>query len=176
MVKRWKDAAEKAGVSLSKFIIENVENEINSSNDFISKIFSKNSNVLDIGALPPLLIAILHSYGFTNLSVLDPNVDVFKRYFEFKNIPYYKADLFSCVDSYLLSKFDLVCLNEVIEHLAGNLLSALEIAFSYIRPGGYCFITTPNLRSISGFIALIFYNSVFFQLRRVFIKITIKIF
>ena len=35
---RWKGAAEKAGLSLSKFIIENVEKEINSSNDFISKL------------------------------------------------------------------------------------------------------------------------------------------
>jgi len=38
MASRWKNAAEKAGVSLSKFVIEHIENEIRESEDFMSRV------------------------------------------------------------------------------------------------------------------------------------------
>jgi predicted SAM-dependent methyltransferase len=46
-------------------------------------------------------------------------------------------------------------MNEVVEHLAGNLLDAIQNAVDCVRPGGYLMVTTPNLRSIWGLYALI---------------------
>ncbi len=38
MASLWKSAAENAGVSLSKFVIEHIENEIRESEDFMSRV------------------------------------------------------------------------------------------------------------------------------------------
>jgi len=38
MLGRWKNAAKKADVSLSKFVIEHIENEIRGSDDFMSRV------------------------------------------------------------------------------------------------------------------------------------------
>ena len=56
-------------------------------------------------------------------------------------------------------QYDLVCFNEVVEHLAGNLLTALERVSKLVSQNGHLLVTTPNLRSLSGLVSLLVYSS-----------------
>jgi SAM-dependent methyltransferase len=126
---------------------------------FISRQIPKSNNILDIGAIPPLFTELLRRGGFQLCSVADPNPEPFADYFRITGVKSYKIDLLKGVPDEFISRYDVVCLNEVIEHLGGNLLLAIQNAKSCIKPGGYLMITSPNLRSICGLIALVIKSS-----------------
>ncbi|MCC6145154.1 MAG: methyltransferase domain-containing protein, partial [Candidatus Hydrogenedentes bacterium] len=54
---------------------------------------------------------------------------------------------------------DLVCLCEVIEHLTGDLVPVFARLSRWVAPDGYLYVTTPNLRSISGLAGLVRHGS-----------------
>lgn len=126
---------------------------------FISRQISKSKKILDIGAIPPLFTELLRRNGFQFCSVADPNPEPFAEYFRTTGVKSYKIDLLKGVPDEFISRYDVVCLNEVIEHLGGNLLLAIQSAKDCIKPGGYLMITTPNLRSVCGLVALVFKSS-----------------
>jgi 2-polyprenyl-3-methyl-5-hydroxy-6-metoxy-1,4-benzoquinol methylase len=123
--------------------------------DFVSRSLSSNKSVLDVGGVPPLFLAGLKEKGFGCLSLIDPHPEPFKAYFDKKNISYTKGNVLSGDIGDHDELYDLVCLNEVVEHLAGNLIDALVRCVSLVRPGGYLLVTTPNLRSFWGIYSLI---------------------
>lgn len=125
--------------------------------EFIQENIDRDAAVLDIGGIPPLLAAMLRKKGFHDVSLIDPNVKLYDSYLNSNGICSIEGDLFQNVG--VPRHFDLVCLNEVIEHLAGNLLEAISHAVALITPGGKLMVTTPNLRSVSGIIALLRYRS-----------------
>ena len=125
----------------------------------LARSIPSDTSVLDIGAVPPLLASLLRDKGFSKITVMDPNPQLFKRFFVDRGIDYVEADMFQAEWPGLESKYGLVCLSEVIEHLGGNMVSALARAIDLVEPGGYFYLTTPNLRSISGLIALLWYGS-----------------
>jgi len=53
----------------------------------------------------------------------------------------------------------LVCMCEVLEHLPGDVLRTLSHVAKWVEPGGYLYVTTPNLRSVSGAVAVFFRGS-----------------
>ena len=122
--------------------------------DFVSRSLSSNNSVLDIGGIPPLFLAGLKEKGFDSLSLIDPYPEPFNAYFDKSNISYTKGNVLSGDMKGLGELYDLVCLNEVVEHLAGNLIDSLSRCVSLVRPGGYLLITTPNLRSFWGLFSL----------------------
>ena len=124
----------------------------------IEEFASPEWSILDIGALPPYLESLLSAKGFKNLHVLDPRTELFEEYFKMRGITAINADLLNPLEDGLAEAFDLVCLNEVIEHLAGNMLQAVERAITMVKPGGFIYVTTPNLRSISGLVSLLRYK------------------
>lgn len=126
---------------------------------FIAESVAPNSRILDIGGVPPLCTEFLRINGFTRLTVADPHPEPFARYFDRMGISYHKTDLLKSIPGDLVGKFDVVCLNEVIEHLAGNLMVAIQNALLCVASGGRLFITTPNLRSFSGLVSLIVHRS-----------------
>ena len=127
--------------------------------DFISKNVKPHESVLDIGAIPPLLVEMLRQSGFRNCEVADPYPDAFLQYFTTFGIKSHKTDILNGCQEGISDKFDLVCMNEVVEHISGNLLIAIKTAVDCVRPGGKLLVTTPNLRSVWGFYALLFRSS-----------------
>jgi SAM-dependent methyltransferase len=125
----------------------------------LSRCVPPETSILDIGAVPPLLASLLRDIGFSDICVMDPNARLFARFFRDHAIDYVEADLLQADWPGLGRQYGLVCLSEVIEHLGGNMLSALGRAIDLVEPGGYFFLTTPNLRSISGLVALLWYGS-----------------
>lgn len=127
--------------------------------DFLKKELPSIKSVLDIGGIPPLLTGLLKESKVERVMVFDPNAQVFKGYFDSVGISYINGDVFSSMDS-VSSQFQLVCFCEVIEHLTGNILTILEEIKELVLPKeGYLYITTPNLRSISGALAIFLYGS-----------------
>lgn len=116
-------------------------------------------NILDVGALPPLLAAILVRDSSCRVTVIDPYTENFSGYFDRNQIDYIRGDILQVDLPELKDRFDIVSMCEVIEHLSGDLLSSLESIISYVKPGGLLYVTTPNLRSVSGFFALLIYRS-----------------
>lgn len=127
--------------------------------NFVAKHVPTSAAVLDIGAIPPLLVALLHRLGYANCTVADPFPDNYRRFFDDAGIRALKGDLLNQALAGQESAFDLVCLNEVVEHLAGNLLPAVGNALACVKPGGLLMVTTPNQRSFSGFASLLFHHS-----------------
>jgi SAM-dependent methyltransferase len=126
---------------------------------FLRRHASTADSILDIGAIPPLFVALLQQDGFQHLMVVDPFATTFEKFLRTAGIRHYTGNLLQDVDPKLKGQFDVVCLNEVIEHLSGNLLTAIDNAVSCLKPGGRLFVTTPNLGSISGVLALLWYGS-----------------
>ena len=122
--------------------------------EFLCQAVPTPESVLDVGAVPPLLAGLMVSAGSGRVSVVDPKVEVFAPFFERKGVQFYAGDLLSGERIVLPNQYDLVCLCEVIEHLTGDILSTLERVSEWVDPGGYFYVTTPNLRSISGAVAL----------------------
>jgi len=127
--------------------------------DLIHSMVSKEQSILDVGAVPPLLLKLLYDKGFRDLHACDPHVETFNAFFKATNISYHNIDLIREPDKMPNRKYGCVVLCEVIEHLGGNLLKAIETVADVIDSKGYFYITTPNLRSISGLFSLIRYNS-----------------
>jgi SAM-dependent methyltransferase len=110
-------------------------------------------SALDIGAVPPLLAALLRDH-IPAVAVADPGADAFAPYFEAHGIAWACADLLRD-DPYPGRQFGLVCFCEVLEHLTGDVPGALDRVIAKVAPGGLLYVTTPNLRSISGLVTLL---------------------
>ena len=122
--------------------------------EFVGISVPSQSTVLDIGGVPPLFLAGLKERGFGRLSLIDPHPEPFEAYFAKSGIHAIEGNVLSGDIDGHEETYDLVCLNEVVEHLAGNLIDALSRSVSLVRPGGLLLVTTPNLRSFWGLYAL----------------------
>ncbi len=123
---------------------------------FVAENISLDSKLLDIGAVPPLMVAVLRQLGLNSLNICDPLPNSFTSFCKTQNVGFHQVDLINEPPPPTLhGYFDFVCLNEVVEHLAGNLVSAVESVASCVKPKGHLLVTTPNLRSLSGFTALL---------------------
>jgi len=136
------------------YMTSNLPRIVNDANFVVGRI-PQSAKILDIGAIPPLFIELLRRNGYQSCSIADLHPEPFAEYFQATRVQVHKVDLLNGAPKEFAGCFDLVCLNEVVEHLAGNLLIALQCAASCVRPDGYLMITTPNLRSIWGLIALL---------------------
>ena len=127
--------------------------------EFVAQHLDPSDKLLDVGAVPPLMAALLSEAGFKDLHIADPYPAGFESYFDKAGIGFHKVNLLTddCAD--LRDSFDFVCLNEVIEHLSGNLLEAVANVAKCCKVGGKFLVTTPNLRSLSGIAALLRYHS-----------------
>jgi SAM-dependent methyltransferase len=114
-------------------------------------------SVLDVGAVPPLLAALLRVDGM-DAAVADPGADAFGPYCDARGIAWANADLLAGHDPFPGRQFDLVCFCEVLEHLTGDVLGALDRVIDKVTPGGLLYVTTPNLRSVSGLVALLWHG------------------
>ena len=123
----------------------------------LSQYLNRTDSILDVGAVPPGLIHILSEHGFTNLTAVDPNAYLFETYFSAKQVNFFNWNIFD--ESPATQQMDCLCLCEVLEHLTGDVLETLGRLSKLVAPGGYLFVTTPNLRSLSGLVALLKHRS-----------------
>lgn len=112
------------------------------------------SSMLDLGAVPPLLAAMLKPH-IDEVAIADPAADSFAPFCNEYGIQFRCANLLLGEDPFPGRQFDLVCLCEVLEHLSGDVLGALNRVAGKVAPGGLLLVTTPNLRSITGLAALL---------------------
>ena len=126
---------------------------------FLRRALPHPGSVLDVGAVPPMLAGLMSHAGLARPAVVDPEVDEFAAFFQRSGMEFFRGDLLSGDRIALPGQYDLVCLCEVVEHLTGDILSALETVSKWVRPEGYFYVTTPNLRSITGMVALFLRNS-----------------
>lgn len=121
----------------------------------VRKFAAKDDHVVDVGCSPPLLLALLHGAGFRRLSGIDPFLGSFAPFLSRTGISAHAAGLKDLPVPELREKADVVCLCEVVEHVALNLIPVLTGIRDMLRVDGRLYLTTPNLRSISGLYALL---------------------
>lgn len=134
-------------------------NRILADATLLSKHLNKSTVIMDVGAIPPCLVYLLKLDGFENLVATDPHIEAFGDFFRTHGIKAHQSDVFDPSSPEDRESVDCLCICEVLEHLTGDILSVLERVSSRIAPGGHLYITTPNLRSISGVVALLRYKS-----------------
>jgi len=132
---------------------------IYSDSVIIRNLISRSGSILDIGSVPPLLTGLLAKAGYAKITAIDPNAHLFQRYFDRIEAQHYKLNIFDINQGSLNEVFDLVTFCEVIEHLSGDFLKCIGTICDYVKPDGYLYITTPNLRSIAGFLGLAAFHS-----------------
>jgi len=111
--------------------------------------------IVDIGCVPPLLLALLHQNGFRSLSAVDPFLAALEPFLMRAGIRSFDAGITNLPVAQLRASADLVCLCEVVEHVAVNLVEVFSAIREMLCEGGRLYLTTPNLRSISGLYALL---------------------
>ncbi|MEM7673178.1 MAG: methyltransferase domain-containing protein [Verrucomicrobiota bacterium] len=122
---------------------------------FIKPYISNNTRILDIGAVPPLMGHFIGKSGLGHYTVLDPDPGPFRKFLDTNQSAMIEGNIAQRRLISNESPFDFVLLNEVVEHVSGNLIDSISNALSFVKPGGHILVTTPNLRSVSGLYALL---------------------
>ncbi len=123
----------------------------------VCKYLSAGASIFDFGSGPGEVTAILQVLGF-NCSACDDLQDYWlhengkiKNIIDFYNqfnieFHYMKDDCFDI--NYSAKTYDMVMLHDVIEHLHDSPRDLLNDLVAALRPGGYLFISVPNLVNI----------------------------
>jgi SAM-dependent methyltransferase len=121
--------------------------------DFVQTMIGPNINLLECGSI--FTTKIIHEiFPLINISTLD-NVEIdqigYGDVYRIKDFVkrHYKRDLVrDHIDSILLEEtptFDMILFCEVIEHLVVNPHRILKFLLRQLKPGGYIYLTTPNV-------------------------------
>lgn len=115
------------------------------------------SKILDVGSIPPLLIAVLKNYDY-DVQGLDISPERFQGMIKQIGLEVVKCDIETKNIPFADNSFDGVIFNEMFEHLRINPIFTLREILRVIKPEGTLLLSTPNLKSIRGFINYIFRN------------------
>ena len=112
----------------------------------LARIELSKPRILDLGCGSGWLSAVLAQFGpTTGVDLSDYAVrEASKRY---PWVRFYAANIFHWEEAVQLGKFDIVVSQEVIEHVADQ-MAYLQMAFNFLRDGGYLMLTTPNARTL----------------------------
>jgi SAM-dependent methyltransferase len=111
--------------------------------ELVQRFANKSGLILDVGAIPPLLITALKRQGYNVAGLdIDPSrfsdtigkldIDVRACNVETESIPYEDNSI------------DLMVFNELFEHLRINLIATFEELWRVLKPGGIILMSTPN--------------------------------
>jgi len=105
--------------------------------NIVSKYSNKKSRVLDIGCANGGFLAYLHNKGYTDLHGVEP-IGVEEKYAEF-SIKKGTAEKIPYEDSY----FDIICMDQVLEHVydVGKVFDEIN---RVIKPNGFLCVSLPN--------------------------------
>jgi len=123
--------------------------------DLVRRLVPSGSQVLDIGAVPLLLTASLGGldYGVTGVD-LDPTR--FATTIESLGLEIRGCNIEREALPFPDDAFDAIVFNELFEHLRIDLIFTLSEVLRVLKPGGQLLLSTPNLRSLSGWINFLF--------------------
>lgn len=110
--------------------------------------------LLDVGAVPPFLMAALTESG-REVAGVDVDPSRFATCVESLGLDLRKCDIEREALPFEDASFDGLIFNEVFEHLRIDLNFTMGELARVLRPGGRMVLSTPNMRSARGIIALL---------------------
>jgi len=128
--------------------------------EIVERYSAKEDVIVEFGSLPLLLTASLKTLGYSVQGIdLDPNrfaaaicrldLRVLKCDVETERLP---LDAGSC---------DVAIFNELFEHLRINPIFTMGEVHRILKPNGILLLSTPNLRSLEGFVNFLFRNKAY---------------
>jgi len=123
--------------------------------DYAEKFFATGQKILEVGGLPFFLtIPLMKKYDVTT-------VDKITAEYSSEIVESYGVKSLNCdLDCEPIpaddNSFDGIIMNEVFEHLRGNLIFTMKEILRVLRPDGLLLMSTPNLRSAIGIRNLVF--------------------
>lgn len=110
--------------------------------NFINKwVTNKEAKILDVGCSTGALLAVMKQSGFKNLVGLDPSLECVNKV---KRIPGIDAIKGTISSINVTTKFDLITIASVLEHIADLKEALLKITW-LLNDGGYIFVEVPDL-------------------------------
>ena len=126
--------------------------------DLLQEFIEPGSSVCEHGAAPFVLSTAIAYAGYKVIaSDLDPYRFGDMSYFPFETLQY---DVENPV-GINIDGLEGVIFNELFEHCRFDLLSTLNDLNRTLKPGGYLFLSTPNLKSAIGWYKYIFKNNAY---------------
>ena len=114
----------------------------------IPHINDKNAKILDIGCSTGALLSTLKSYGYYNVSGIDPSASCVKTVKELYNI---EATANNISDFNTNENFDVIILSAVLEHLV-DFNSSMQKIRSLLKHHGLLFIEVPDAERFDSYI------------------------
>lgn len=127
--------------------------------EIISLNLPANSKVLDIGCYPPYLLDFLTKQNFDTYGICSRHETVNRSKINLLNID---NDSLPYQDD----RFSLIIMSEVLEHLTNDPTSILSEIYRVLKPGGYFFLTTPNVLRTQNIISLLIGKNIYFDLNQ----------
>lgn len=152
------DVREDTSNFFKSYIVSNYQRIYNDVK-IITQAFTNATKILDIGSIPPLLAGLLHKRGYNDITLLDPNIQLCHEYLSMNGIKSVEGTVWDLERLFPREQFDLVILCEVFEHLSGDLLQFGEQLSRVCATHASLYVTTPNLRSVSGLVGLGVYQT-----------------
>ncbi|HCJ12463.1 MAG: hypothetical protein A2Y14_05485 [Verrucomicrobia bacterium GWF2_51_19] len=122
----------------------------------IQPIVNPKDSILEIAGTPPLLgCALQESFPEATFEICDIDTSAYDAFLQKHAIAQSSSsDIQEGILSTKKETYDVVICCELIEHLSGNILKALDAITRKVSPQGYLYITTPDLRSYAGLFAI----------------------
>ena len=125
--------------------------------DIVDNTNSSKARILEFGSIPLLLTLALKKSGY-NVTGLDIAPERYSKIISELELDILKCNIETDKLPITDNSFDIVLFNELFEHLRINPIFTLEEVFRVLKPGGILFLSTPNLRSISGILNFLLRN------------------
>lgn len=119
--------------------------------DEIRQAFPSAGHILELGSTPPVLTKALAGLGY-QIEGIDIAPDRFAGTIERLGLSIHRCDLEREPLPFAEASFDGIICNEIFEHLRGDLIAIFEEILRIMKPGGRLILTTPNVRSVEGFL------------------------
>lgn len=134
---------------IKNWAIKYLDGHLNHYSHVVSKILSLSINneivrILEIGAVPGHISAILKKLNY-EIDIVDINPDRAKEVFQYSEILTYKVDIEKEALPIGNKQYDLILMNEVLEHLRYDPLKIFYEVKRVLKDGGIFFLSTPNI-------------------------------
>lgn len=111
--------------------------------DLVRRFAPNNGLILDVGAIPPLLVTALQQEGF-RVEGLDIDPSRFASIIDKLGLTIRACNVETGRIPYDDNSVDLMILNEIFEHLRINLIATFAELRRVMKPGGIILMSTPN--------------------------------